>query len=151
MWEHLQPRTQLRLTSQLAGLMPESSWHCRVMALSKSGQRQCAKAFISTLISHNFPEPRIIAKVNINDVDENLVIRVIKNPRMNKKKTKKEREKEGVQKAGQEHINKPRYFWQESRHKRPKLITARKLLACGQNNKATTEGSRSRGWQGGWC
>lgn len=106
------------------------------------------KAFISTVISHNFPEPRIIAKVNINDVDENLVIHVIKNPRTNKKtkkKREKESEREGVQKAGQEHINKPSYFWQESRHKRPKLITARKLLACGQNNKATTAASRSRG------
>lgn len=113
-----------------------------LLALSKSGQRQCAKAFISTVISHNFPEPRIIAKVNINDVDENLVIRVIKNPRRRKKKTKMEKEtgKEAAQKAGQEHINKPSYFWLESRHKRPKLITARKLLACGQNNKASTGG-----------
>lgn len=137
-WE---PHTQLRLTRQFgranAGVL---------LALSKSGQRQCAKAFISTVISHNFPQPRIIAKVNINDVDENLVIRVIKNPRRRKKKTKKEiwKEKEAAQKAGQEHINKPSYFWQESRHKRPKLITARKLLACGQNNKATTGGGRSQ-------
>lgn len=81
-WE---PHTQLRLTRQFgranAGVL---------LALSKSGQRQCAKAFISTVISHNFPQPRIIAKVNINDVDENLVIRVIKNPRRHKKKTKKE-------------------------------------------------------------
>lgn len=115
-----------------------------LLALSKTGQRQCAKAFISTVISHNFPEPRIIAKVNINDVDENLVIRVIKNPRRRKKKTKKEMEREAAQKAGQEHINKPSYFWLESRHKRPKLITARKLLACGQNNKTMTGGGRSQ-------
>lgn len=116
-----------------------------LLALSKTGQRQCAKAFISTVISHNFPEPRIIAKVNINDVDENLVIRVIKNPRRRKKK---KMWKEAAQKAGQEHINKPSYFWLESRHKRPKLITARKLLACGQNNKATTGGGVARRMEG---
>lgn len=56
-----------------------------------------ALAFIYTVISHNFPEPRIIAKVNINDVDENLVIRVIKNPE------KKTRKREGGEEGREAH------------------------------------------------